>query len=151
MLKDRVGRGFIAGLLAGVAMNLFSFLAIMMNWTHLPFWKWAAIVILAKENVGGPLEFSIGLFSHLFFTGLLGIVFSFLIPAVTSRIIIFKGVIYTTTVWFVLYGITHLFRFPGLVPVDGKTVLSNLAGSLVYGIALALAFSWLDKRTKISG
>ena len=114
MLQDRLLRGFLAGLTGGIVMNLYSFILVALNWTEMPFYKWAAIIILGKDDVGGTIAVVLGVIGHLIFTSLIGIGFSYLIPRLESRYLLFKGWVYAICVWFVIYGFSMLFKVQGL-------------------------------------
>lgn len=150
MYRDRLFRGFIAGVAGGVAMNIFSLLAITMNWTELPFWMWAAILVLGREQIGGAPETILGVIAHLMFTGFLGIIFSFLVPYIKSRGILVKGLLFSIATWFSIYGVTHLFNVQGTSPIELRTAVSNLTGAVVYGIVTAWALTYLYKKAGLS-
>src|SRR5690554_6629444 len=106
MLQDRLTRGFLAGLAGGIVMNLYSVIVYSLHWTDMPFWQWAVIIILGKENISTTATLVIGVFGHIFFTALLGVVFSFFIRYFSSRLIILKGWLYAISAWFAIYAVT---------------------------------------------
>lgn len=129
-------------------MNLVSLVFHHTKLTSLPFWKWAAIMILGKEPAGIS-DLILALASHLFFTGILGIIFAYLILWLNPAYLLFKGVVYALAVWFFIYGLTLLFKVKGTVPINYSTALGNITGAILYGLTLgALLLLFERKRTR---
>ena len=149
MIKDRLFRGFAAGLIGGLVMNVYSLIAQIMNWTALPFWKWAVIMTLGREQNLGTPEIILGVIAHLVFTGFLGIAFSYLVPHIKHEGIILKGVLFSILTWFIIYAITHLFQVQGTTPLLLKTAVSNVTGATIYGITLGWALAWLYNKSLV--
>lgn len=147
MLQDRVVRGFLAGLAGGIVMNLYSFAQLKLNWTEMPFYKWTAIIILGKEDVGGAIAIVLGVLGHLIFTSLIGIGFSYLIPHKQSRYLLFKGWIYAISIWFIIYGLSLLFKVQGIIPILPKTAIANFFGASLYGLVTAFVSAKLEEKS----
>ncbi len=144
---DRFTRGFVAGVLGGIIMNLWSLAIVIsiLNWEIIRFIDWSAIIIfgdLPRNHLEGIFGFSM----HLVFTGLLGIIFAFLIPHITSRAYLFKGIVYGLIANFISYAIPGLFQKPVITEHSLATVTSNLIGAILFGIVLAQTLYWLDKK-----
>ncbi len=150
MFEDRLFRGFTAGLIGGVVINIFGFISASLQFSEAPFWEWASIIILGITEVGSLGEHLIGLFGHLIFTGTLGVVFAYLLPAVKSRLYLFKGWLFGVVSWFVIYSISHLYRVEGTFPLQLNTAVSNSIGASIYGLVLAWSLAWLDKKKKVA-
>ena len=138
---------FLAGLTGGIVMNLYSFILVALNWTEMPFYKWAAIIILGKDDVGGTIAVVLGVIGHLIFTSLIGIGFSYLIPRLESRYLLFKGWVYAICVWFVIYGFSMLFKVQGIIPILPKTAVSNFFGASIYGLVTAFVAGRLEEKS----
>ncbi|MDW7651505.1 MAG: DUF6789 family protein [Bacillota bacterium] len=136
MYEDRMFRGFLAGVAGGIAMNIFSLFTYLLNLTELPFWQWAAIMVLGRDQISGTAENILGIVTHLIFTGFMGILFSFLVPHLKSRGIVIKGWFFAVGAWFSIYALTLLFKVKGTVPILLKTAVSNFVGATIYGIVL---------------
>ncbi|MEW6660777.1 MAG: hypothetical protein ACOY9Y_07750 [Bacillota bacterium] len=147
-IRDRFTRGFLAGLAAGIVMNIFSFISFALNWVEIRFLDWAGVLIFGRQPVGA-LEIAVSLAGQLFFTSLLGVFFAYLISMTTSRGYILKGLVYGLAVWFASYAISILFRVPTLVRFRLDTVTSNIVGALLFGLVLAVALKWLDEQVKV--
>jgi len=88
---DRFFRGFIAGVIGGLAMNTWSLVSFhILNFTDRRFLDWAA-VILYGHLPNTIFQAVYAQLIQLLWVGLLGIVFAFLIPTVTSRGYLIKG------------------------------------------------------------
>lgn len=150
MLKDRFTRGALAGLAGGIAMNLFSLVSFLLNFTETTFIEWATIVILGRPEIQGLGQYLLGLVGHLLFTVSLGILFTYLLPVISSRVYLFKGLLYGMVAWFAIYALSLLYRVAGIFPLELKTATSNLVGAAIYGLVLAWSLAWLDSRSKLS-
>lgn len=135
--RDRLTRGFYAGLGAGVLQDGWSFLSYALGLTTLRMADWSAIVIFGR---GGPFSMGELFFSfigHLIWCGFLGIVFVYLIPYVTHQHLTLKGLLFGWLVWFFIYGITLLFKVEPTLNLPLKTPVSDLIGASIYGLVLA--------------
>ncbi len=144
-LKDRFTRGFIAGAAAGILQDVIDYVLYLLRIVELRYLDWAAIILFRHEQANGFSETSFALVAELFFSGILGIAFAYLIPRITSRNYFFKGWLYGVTVWFAIYSIMVLFQVRGLHAVDFSTAVADFITSSVYGLALAAVLLWLDK------
>ncbi|MCW3489966.1 hypothetical protein [Dethiobacter alkaliphilus] len=149
LFEDRLFRGFIAGLIGGVIMNIYGTVSWLLGFSQIPFWQWASIIILGRPEVQGVGQHAIGLIGHLVFTGILGVLFAYFLPAVSSKLYLFKGWLYGVAIWFFIYSISHLFEVEGTFPIQLRTATSNVIGASIWGIVLAWALAWLDKKRKI--
>ncbi|MDW7651373.1 MAG: hypothetical protein SCM57_08585 [Bacillota bacterium] len=127
-------------------MNIWTLIAIfILNLEIIRFIDWSAMVLYGDL----PRSFAEGvvaLFMHLLWTGLLGIVFAYLIPQITSRGYLLKGVVYGVLVGFITYAIPTLFQLPILKENSLTTVLSNITGGTIWGLTLAQTLRWLDRK-----
>jgi len=147
-LKDRFTRGFIAGFVAGSAMSVFSWLSYhVLDWTELRYLDWAAVVLYGRK----PITLDEVLFAqlgHLFFAGLVGVGFAFLIPRVTSMNFLLKSLVYSTFIWFMLYSVAIAYKMPFLSRISLESASSNLVGAIIYGLVLGPLLKYLDDRLR---
>lgn len=145
-LNDRFAKGFVAGLFAGIIMNIVDHFGHHIFKFPAPrFIDWAAVLIYGhiSANLSETVFAQIG---QLLFASLVGIVFAYLTFTTTSKNLFLKGWVWATTVWFGTYALTILFKLPGLTKINlGIAILHFIAAS-VYGLALAAALQWLDNR-----
>jgi len=137
MERDRLTRGFYAGLGATVLQNGWSFLAYALGLTTLRMADWAAIVILGRSGPFTTAETMLGLSGHLIWGGLLGIVFVYLIPYVKHRHLTLKGLLYGWSIWFFIYGLTLLFKVEPTLNLPLMTPISDFVGATIYGLVIA--------------
>lgn len=109
-VQDRLTRGFIAGLVGGIAMNIVSLISYhILNIAELRYLDWAAIVIYGtKARNFAEVVFAQAI--QLIFVGILGIIFAYLIPAISSKNYLLRGWLFGSFIWFLLYGISLLFK-----------------------------------------
>ncbi len=146
-LNDRFTRGFLAGLIAGIAMNFFSAISYYLNWVEIRFIDWAGVLIFGQLPQG-VFEITSSVLGQLLFTGVLGSIYAFLIIIISSKNNIFKGILYSLFIWFTSYALGILFRVPDLTHFDLGTITSNFTGALIFGYVLALSLKWLDEKAK---
>lgn len=147
-LDDRLTRGLLAGVLAGIPGILIALTSrFVLHTTTLLYSDFAAILIYGKkaETIGGHLFSGLVVFM---FWGFLGILFAYLIRYVTSKNLILKGMLWGGMVWFLAYAITLLFKVPGLLIIPVKTAVSNFVGGLIWGGLMALTYGYLDRKVK---
>lgn len=142
-MKDRFTRGLIAGIVAGIAMNLVNFFThYVLRISDLRLLDWASILIHGSVKPHNLGEFFFALSGQIMFAGFIGIIYAFLIIKIESRNYILKGIILSLIVWFSTYTITLLFNKVKHIMIG--TAVANLLATLTYGIVLAQTLRWLD-------
>jgi len=141
---DRFYRGFFAGIIAGVPMNIWSLFSFhVINLGDLRFLDWIGIILYGELPITFFQQiYSLG--SHLFWLGFLGIVFAYLVPHTTSRWYIGKAIIFSGSVGFLTYAIPLLYKVPHLTQHSATTVLSNHLGALIWGWTLGYLMRKFD-------
>ncbi|KUO52355.1 MAG: hypothetical protein APF76_04790 [Desulfitibacter sp. BRH_c19] len=142
-LHDRFINGFIAGAFAGIILDLLNYLSYKLNITEITYWEWASVLIYGYRTEI-TFEIILALVMQIFFAGIVGIVFAYLIKYVTSNYLLTKGVIYSLFVWFSANAITYMYDVSPLSPIKGDTVISNLITVSIYGIVLAMLIKRLE-------
>lgn len=143
---DRFVSGFIAGGVGGILKNIWSFLAFhVLGFGQLRFADWASVIIFGRL-ASSTMEVVFSTLAYLIFVGILGIVFAYLIPALSSRFYLFKGVIYGICLGLIFYSLPVLFKIPQLMRMDLNTVISFWVGDIIWGLALGATLKWLDQR-----
>ncbi len=146
---DRFLRGLIAGIVGGIAMNLWTVIAVsVFNWQILRFIDWAAIILYGSL----PNSHTEGLFAlvmQILWSGTLGIIFAFLIPYVTSSKLLIKGAVFGLIVGFITYAIPTILQMPVLKEHSLITVVSNHIGGAIWGLTMAQTLRWLDSASKV--
>ncbi len=143
---DRYFRGLISGIIGGIAMNLWALVVLfILQWEIIRFVDWAGIFLFG-DLPRSHLQGAISLGMHIIFVGFLGVVFAFLIPQVTSRGYLLKGVSYGVITGLFIYAIPTLFQMPILAEHSTATVVSNIIGGIIWGLTMAQALRWLDRK-----
>ncbi len=140
---DRFYRGLTAGMVAGVPMIIWGHGAYYLGLGNLRFLDWAGVIIYGSlpETLFQVVYAQI---AHLLWLGFLGIVFSYLIPKVTSRGHIGKAVIFGYVVGFFTHAIPVLFAVPHLAATHSQTVIHNHVGGVIWGLGLGYILRVLD-------
>ncbi|MCW3489902.1 DUF6789 family protein [Dethiobacter alkaliphilus] len=149
-MNDRFVNGFLAGLIGGVVMtvlNLISFY--VLGLAQILYLDWASVLIFGYR-FATTLEAVIGQIGQLFFAGVVGVLFAYLLAATTSRYYLIKGWVYGLVVWFGSYAITLLYDITPLNPIKPDTVISNMVTASVYGLVLAWSLKKLTDRHKVN-
>lgn len=145
-MRDRFTRGFIAGIGAGILLDIISYISFVLNLNTLPFYYWAGFITFSHTP---PFEIGEALWaivSHLIFSGGLGIIFAYLLPKVTSENLLFKGWTFGVFAWFIIYAITFLLKAEGIVTIPLRTAISNFVEASIFGIVLAIFIEWLTNK-----
>ena len=149
-IRDRVTRGLLAGIVAGIITKGYDVLAFYLHFSTLRWLDFSGIMMFGRK----PLSLGEQIFATLsvwFFHALLGIIFVMLIQRMISSDNLFlKGWFYGVVWWFMIFAIAHLFKIPQLALVPLKTSVSNFVGASIWGLVLAAAVKWLDRKAKVA-
>lgn len=142
---DRLTRGFLAGLAGGLAMALLNLVLFAARLAEVRYLDWAAIWIYGHKPTS-PGEIIFAQIIHLLFAGLMGILFAYLIPQVTSRNLWFKGVLFAWLVWFLTYVMTTLAQTPRLTVITPATAISDFVSCAAFGLVGVEMLLRLDRQ-----
>lgn len=147
-MEDRFTRGFVAGIVGGIAMNIWSLSSsYLIHFTKARFLDYSAAMLFGHKSTN-LIELIIAQLTQLLFAAAMGVLFAYIIPAITSKNYLLKGWFYAIWIWFIVFSIGKLYKFSFLVTTSWKTVVSNFIGATIYGLILAQTLYWLDKRIK---
>ncbi|PKM88899.1 MAG: hypothetical protein CVU87_06470 [Firmicutes bacterium HGW-Firmicutes-12] len=136
MLKDRFFRGAIAGIIAGIPMNIWSYFAYYINITEIRFADWAAILVYGHKPTT-IIQLLFAQFVQFIWIGFLGFVFAYLVPIITSRGVLIKGACYGLFVGFAVFSIATMLKVQYLTKTPLDNAISNYIGALIWGIVMA--------------
>ena len=106
---------------------------------------WVGILTMGGRPEGAS-EFVVALIVQILWDGLLGIIFAYLMPGITSRGHLIKGAIYGFTIAFAFRSVAALYRLPFLSQrLNLGSYLSTLFGAIVWGIITAWILRRLDR------
>lgn len=142
---DKVTKGFLAGILASIVINILNLFAYVLHLTTMLFLNWAGIFLFGRltNNWG---EMILGQFGQIIFSGFVGIGFAYFVSYRSRANYLFKGWLFSIAIWGFVYATSVAFRIPYLSHLPSKTVLSNLILTSVFGLLLAEALRWLNVR-----
>ncbi len=120
-------------------MSVLNFISYSLGIAEILYLDWAAVLIYGYR-FNTILEFVIAQFGQFVFSGMMGIVFAFLLSWVRSANYFFNDMLFGMVVWFGSYAITLLLEVTPLIPVHADTVLSNIVTAIVCGLVLAQSF-----------
>ena len=147
-MEDRFTRGFFAGVVGALAMSVVSYTSFyVFHFTEMRLLDYAAAALFGHKVFTLWQEIFAQL-AQFVFSGIMGILFAYLLTKITSRNYLFKGWIFGISVWFFLFAMGTLYRLPHLFKVAPETAFTNLVASSVYGLVLAQTLHWLDIRIK---
>jgi uncharacterized membrane protein YagU involved in acid resistance len=144
MLKDRFFRGAIAGVIAGIPMNIWSYFAYYTNITEIRFVDWAAILIYGHKPTT-LIQLIFAQFIQFIWVGFLGVLFAYAVPIITSRGVLLKGAFYGLFVGFAVYSITTILKVQYLAKTPFDNAISNHIGGLIWGIVMAEVLRRMSK------
>lgn len=146
---DRYFRGLVAGIVGGIAMNLWTvFVVNILNLKIIRFIDWAGYILygdLPRTHFQGFYALII----QLIWVGLLGIVFAYLFPLTTSRGYFIKGAFYGVVTGMLIYAIPTLLQTPIISKHSIQTVISNHIGGLIWGVTMAKVLRYLDTTPRV--
>lgn len=147
-LRDRISTGFVSGIIAGLAMNIPDHILSMINLDDQYLFDWAAIVIFGRlpKSLG---EFISAQMYQLFFSGFLGIFFSYLLLRLPSGNYLLRGWIYGVASWFFIYAFAIAFRLPYLETHSLNSVLSHNLSASIYGLVLAETLHRINSKNSL--
>ncbi|MGE5550948.1 MAG: DUF6789 family protein [Bacteroidota bacterium] len=147
-IDDRFTKGMIAGTVAGLVLaaeNLSSYY--LFHFTKRRALDFASILIYG-HTPHGLWESLFAELAVFVFTAVLGIIFAFLVPGITSKNYLLKGWMFSVFLWFSIYVIGTLYKTPIISKIDLPTAASNFISTSIFGVVLAYVLRLLDKRTE---
>lgn len=147
-MKDRVTSGFIAGIIAGVAMNIVDWTGYSSGLYAERLLDWAAVAIYGRlpDNVVEVIWAQIG---QIFFAGFLGILFASMLLKLTSGNYLIKGWIFGVILWFGIYATSIAIRLPNLEMHSFWATFSHFLSASVYGLVVSFVLNYLEKTLRL--
>lgn len=141
-MRDRTLYGFYAGIIAGITQTIFNLISYYLNFAQIRYLDWMSVIIFGDMPIDS-LQTITALFSRIIFSGILGIVFAYVIKHLNDEHYLFKGWIYAIVVMGILYGLTSLLQVPQLTYSHTYSVISNFLTSSIFGLVLTVSFKHL--------
>lgn len=141
---DRTYRGFIAGVFAGIIMNIVNLSFYFLNLTEVKFLDWGNIFMTGQKPTNLS-QMIYGLIIHIIWTAIIGVIFCYLIPFITSQGLILKGGLYAFLITFIFRSIVKLYEVSFLHQIPVQTSLLNTITAFFWGILLVIILNMLNK------
>jgi len=148
-LKDRFLNGCIAGSLSGLVASLFDYLFVSyfkFGTIHLIDFAGVFIFGSRPQTLGEKIFAQFGV---LVFTALIGILFVHLILKISSRYLLWKGLISGILLWFFVYALVELYKVPHFHRTSLASSMENTIIAMIYGFVLSALLTWLQNRERI--
>lgn len=143
---DRTYRGLTAGIIGAIFMNIINLILYNYQVVTVRFLDWGGILMFGTRP-DNFLEITYGLMVHIFWTGVLGVIFSFLLPEITSRGAFLKGGIYAFLVTFIFRVVTLIYDVPFLSQIPVITNLINTMTAFFWGLLVIELLYLFDHKT----
>lgn len=146
-MGDKYANGLVSGLIGGVAAAATNLLLILVfKFGEVMFSDFAGVLVFGHlpKSFG---ENALAYLAYLGFAGILGVIFAYLIPILSFKYFLLKGIQFGIGVWFASYAITLLFKVPELSTISLESAVTNFLASFVYGLLMAIVLRWLINRT----
>jgi len=145
--KDRVSAGFLAGIIAGIAMNIVDWIGSGIGLYEERLLNWSAIALYGRLPINA-IEIVFAQISQLFFSGFIGLLIASMFLRLTSENYLVKGWIFGVLAWFGLYALSSAMRLPTLETHEFNAVFSHFISASIYGIVFVLVLNRLDKKVR---
>lgn len=123
-MEDRFMNGLISGIIAGIlALLVDLFFIDILKFGNLRFWDFSSILLFGHK----PQSFwqtLFGIFGHIGFAAMGGVIFVFLIRLISSKYLYIKGIFFGLAIWFVAYSTTYMLKVPHLRNISFETSLT---------------------------
>lgn len=140
ILKDRVLIGGIAGSLAILTRDIYSFLAKHIGLAKFYVWGMTADLFMEKKDVLSFFGHVVGILGDIVFGASIGIVFVYFIKYTNTKNFLIKSWGMGMAAWLLLFGIL-LHTLPGSTTSAPKDALSNFSaffGHFIFGISMGI-------------
>jgi hypothetical protein len=146
VINDKFTRGWVSGTLGGLAGGILGFLPYNIGISQMRFSDWSAILIFGRPQ---PFSLADNVYSVIVVagsTGVIGIIFAFLIPVINEENIYFKGWIIFLIPWWMLYLLTALAKTEGTVKLSVMTTVSDGIVTSIIGIVSVYIYRLLKPK-----
>ena len=147
-IRDRLTRGFIAGLIARIPMNILSYIFFMLGFTELRLWTGS--VLLLERMVRSPSQACLGPDNPPYIYRYPGYYICLFHQSRLNRKLLLKGLAVQCCRLVLSYLGSTLFPVFKIIITSDKTPATNLVSATVFGLVLAWALKWLDHSVKVN-
>ncbi|MEW6522212.1 MAG: hypothetical protein AB1445_01355 [Bacillota bacterium] len=147
-MPDRFVRGFLAGTISGIIGALVALVLIPLDLTpQIDFYDFAGILAVGRipQTLG---ERAMGVFVDLVVSGVLGVIFAFLLLGIGTKYLLLKGWFYATAIWYAYYPLLLMIMAEEVKVMDVRTSLINAILAGFFGLVMAAAYFWLTPQSE---
>ena len=146
MIDDRFTKGTFAGAAGALVQNIYAYFSGLLGFTDTHYLD-VARAILFNQNFKGYLAVIVGFLGQLVIDSFWGVLFAFLIKNTSSRFYIYKGIVFSLGIWFLIRVIvTKVFGLPVLSRNNPKVALFFFIGASIFGLTISIVMKKLNKQ-----
>jgi hypothetical protein len=145
-INDKFTRGWVAGTLGGLIGGILGFLSYTFGISQMRFSDWSAVLVFGRAQPFSLAEQAYALIVTAGSTGVIGIIFAFLIPVINKENIYFKGWIIFLIPWWMLYLVTALAKIEGVLNLSVMTALSDGIVTSIVGLVSVYFYRLLEPK-----
>lgn len=145
-INDKFTRGWVAGTLGGLIGGILGFLSYTLGISQMHFTDWSAVLIFGRAQPFSLAEQVYALIVTAGSTGVIGILFAFLIPVINKENLYFKGWIIFLIPWWILYLVTALAKVEGVINLSLMTALSDGIVTSITGLLSVYFYRSLEPK-----
>jgi hypothetical protein len=142
-INDRFTRGWVSGTFGGLAGGILGFLPYYIGISQMRISDWSAILIYGRAQPFSLVDQAYALVVLAGSTGVIGIIFAFLIPVINEENIYFKGWIIFLVPWWMIYLLTALAKTEGTLNLSVMTTFSNGIVTSIIGLVAVYGYRLL--------
>jgi len=145
-LKDRFTNGLIAGAVAGVVVNILSFIQYALGQTEYVYFHFSSLLIFGRLPLMTS-EIVWLTFTNIVFTAIFGAIFAYLTLLIGSKFMYIKSVLYGAIVWYLWYLLTTKLAAPGVIEIITlKTSISTTINTAIFGLIIGIVYSYIQNK-----
>lgn len=139
-MKDRFVDGLIAGVVAAIVAGGFNLVLNSIFDVRAKHFIDFAEVMLFGHKAHNWTEFGVAFVGYAIFSGIIGIVYGYSLPAFSHRYHLLKGVFVSLAIWFLVFSLVQLAKHPHFTGNSLYTTIMNFASAAVFGLVLDLVY-----------
>lgn len=146
MLKDKVIKGAIIGLLADAIKLSVNYIFFRLNYTQNIFWQLVATRFVDKNHLSSSLSYVIGGTADAIVSATLGVVFLYSLKFIGNDYLWVKGMGFGLVIWVSLFGTLLGQSVQDKLPQEPLAIIVTITAHLFFGLSLALFTKILTKK-----
>jgi hypothetical protein len=145
-ISDRFTRGWVAGACGGLIGGIISLLPRYLVFNVLGISDWAAILIYGRLPPFSNIDIAYAIIIIAGSTGVIGIIFAYLLNLINEENIYFKGWIVFLVPWGLVYLLTALAQTDGTLNLPVMTSLFNGISISILGLVSVFAYRLIKRK-----